>query len=404
MTQPGRHRVLFVAEAVTLAHVARPMVLAGALDPLKYEVFIACDPRSHALLAKAPATVVPIESIASREFLERLAQGKPLYQLDELERYVIDDRRLLEEIKPDLVVGDFRLSLGVSAALAGTPYANITNAHWSPHTREHRFPLPEHVLARVLGPGLGQALFNLAQPIAFGVHAKPINRLRQRHGLKPLPGLLAAYTQADHILYADVPELAPLDGLAAHEKFIGPVLWSPDVALPDWWSRLSNQPPPIYLTLGSSGQIDLLPMAVQALSAYPGQVMVATAGKLDRASLSGGNLLVADYLPGIEAAGRSSIVVCNGGSAPVYQALSQGTPVIGIASNMDQYLMMRAVTARGAGILIRSGQFTAVMLQSAVTTITSQDSYRRAAGKLADAIAAVNTAGVFARFVESVVR
>lgn len=40
-----RRRILFVAEAVTLAHVVRPFALAQSLDPSRYEVHFACDPR-----------------------------------------------------------------------------------------------------------------------------------------------------------------------------------------------------------------------------------------------------------------------------------------------------------------------------------------------------------------------
>src|SRR5690606_21714330 len=40
-----RPRILFVAEAVTLAHVARPMMLAQRLDPARYDVSLATDGR-----------------------------------------------------------------------------------------------------------------------------------------------------------------------------------------------------------------------------------------------------------------------------------------------------------------------------------------------------------------------
>lgn len=45
-----RRRILFVAEAVTLAHVVRPFALAQSLDPSRYEVHFACDPRYNQLL------------------------------------------------------------------------------------------------------------------------------------------------------------------------------------------------------------------------------------------------------------------------------------------------------------------------------------------------------------------
>ena len=44
-TPPRRRRILFVGEAVTLAHVARPFALARSLDAARYDVQFACDPR-----------------------------------------------------------------------------------------------------------------------------------------------------------------------------------------------------------------------------------------------------------------------------------------------------------------------------------------------------------------------
>ena len=42
-TETRRPRVLFIAEAVTLAHVARAVTLAGGLDSYRYEVILAYD-------------------------------------------------------------------------------------------------------------------------------------------------------------------------------------------------------------------------------------------------------------------------------------------------------------------------------------------------------------------------
>src|SRR5262249_26214004 len=119
MPEPAsrRPRILFVAEAVTLAHVARPIALAQTLDPNRYEVHVACDPRYQALLSPLTDSWHPLHSIPSPQFLQALAKGQPVYNTDTLRGYVGDDLQLLQEIRPDLVVGDFRLSLAVSAPL-----------------------------------------------------------------------------------------------------------------------------------------------------------------------------------------------------------------------------------------------------------------------------------------------
>ncbi|MEX0775767.1 MAG: nucleotide disphospho-sugar-binding domain-containing protein [Phycisphaeraceae bacterium] len=395
-------RILFVAEAVTLAHVARPAVLARALDLGRYEVHFACDRRGMDMLTEPSWQRHAIDTIASQVFLDRLAAGAPLYQRDELVAYIARDRQLLGQIKPAAVIGDFRLSLAVSAPLEGVPYINLTNAHWSPYAAQKRFPLPEHALARLLGPGLGQCVFDLARPVVFASHARTMNRLRREHGLPLLGGLTDVYTWGDHVLYADVPELVATRKPPANHHYIGPVTWSPPNDPPAWWDRVPAQPPPIYVTLGSSGQVNLLPEILGSLADYSGQVMAATAGRIEVAQAPA-NARVAKYLPGEAAAARSAVVVCNGGSAPVYQALAQGTPVIGVASNMDQYLTMGAVERAGAGLLIRAGQANGRRVRLAVDRVVEQSSYRQSAGRLAEAIRQYDTGIIFNRLLASLV-
>ena len=49
------------------------------------------------------------------------------------------------------------------------------------------------------------------------------------------------------------------------------------------------------------------------------------------------------------------MVICNGGSATVYQALAESrAPVLGIPSNMDQHLTMQCVEGAEAGLSLRT--------------------------------------------------
>ena len=54
----------------------------------------------------------------------------------------------MRRVRPGVVVGDFRLSLSISARLAGIPYVALINAHWSPWSTQ-RFPLPELPIVNV---------------------------------------------------------------------------------------------------------------------------------------------------------------------------------------------------------------------------------------------------------------
>lgn len=385
MTNEGRKRILFIAEAVTLAHVARAATLAQSLDPALYEVAMACDPRYDFLFDGHRLKRYGIESISNRHFANALDKGLPIYDLGTLSRYVVDDIRVIEEFDPDVVVGDFRISLSVSARVTGKPYLNVTNAGWSPYAKA-RFTVPDIALTRILGARIGQMVFSLARPFAFALHSLPLNRLRRKYGLRPLPrDLRHTYTDADYVLYADAPELVRVYNPPSTHAFLGPVLWSPQLPDPSWIDRLPNDRPIIYLTLGSSGQKAVLPVALDALADVPFTIVAATAGTISPGRVSR-NTFVADYLEGHSWAKRASAVVCNGGSPTCYQALVEGVPVLGIPGNLDQYLNMSAVEEFGAGKLVRSGVASAADIRKAVMDLVETPRFALNAARLAQAI------------------
>ena len=77
------------------------------------------------------------------------------------------------------------------------------------------------------------------------------------------------------------------------------------------------------------------------------------------------NFQVADFVPGELLSSQALFVVTNGGSSTGYQALAAGVPVLGIPSNLDQYLATQAITLRSGGL--------------------TKDEVRRAAVRLLDA-------------------
>ncbi len=377
-----RLRVLFFAEAVTLAHVARPIALARGLDPVRFATVLAVDPRDQGLWKSLTIPVRPIRSIPSEQFRDALARGRPLYDRETLRAYVREELDVIRETAPDVVVGDFRLSLAVSTRVTNTLYMAITNAYWSPYARQS-FPVPELLVAKRLGLPIAQGLFRLARPFAFAYHTLPINRVRWEYGLPSLGlDLRRVYTEADYSLYADVPEMAPTFGRPDTHRYLGPILWSPAVELPTWWQEVPRDRPVVYVNLGSSGRSALLPIVLDAVADLHVFVIAATLGRI-HPSRTSGNVRLADFLPGERAAALASLVICNGGSPATHQALAASTPVLGLASNMDQLLNMEGVQRRGAGILLRSECADRPQVRAAVTQVLENPRYSRAASELA---------------------
>jgi len=376
----ARKCILFFAEAVTLAHVTRPLTLAQSLSSAHYDVHFACAEGFDFIFPKdSNITRWHINSIPSEQFIKALANGARFYNKKTLINYINEDIALIDKIKPDIIVGDFRLSLAISAPISSTPYIALANAHWSPYSRKN-YPLPNHPLTKLIGYTLTNFFFQLIRPLIFNYHALPHKQLRKLHKLKPPTDLRQAYTYGDHTLYLDVPELIPIQNLPSNHHFIGSLLWSPDIPLPDWFKTLDQNKKNIYVTLGSSGAADKLPKIISILSKLNVNILIATAGRSDITTSK--NIYVADYLPGVEVIRKCDLVVCNGGSATAYQALSEGVPILGIASNMDQYLTMSYIVKAGVGCLVRSENIKKMAINKATRTLLENSEVKKAASTM----------------------
>ncbi len=394
-------RILFVAENVTLAQIVRIATLARSLPPDRYDVHFASSSFPELVFAGTDFEQHAIETLAAERAAKALESGRRLYDKKTLQRYVAAELALMDRVEPDVVVGDFRLSLSTSAQLAGVPCGVLINAYWSPFAVRERWPVPDHPIVRLVGEELAERYFPKALPRAFEHFASPVNATRRRLGLPPVGSLQEVLTQGDYTLYPDDPWLTPVQGEPAQHRFLGPVLWEPSLATPQF--GFDDERPLVYVTLGSSGKVDLLPLVVEAVASLPVNVVVATAGRAELANLPP-NVRAYPYVPGSELARRAAVVVSNGGSTTGYQALREGTPVVGLPTNLDQYLATQALVARGVGLEVKARNADLESVRSAVERALVDEEMKRAAESVGARFAAHDSAAVFRRWVDEVVR
>jgi UDP:flavonoid glycosyltransferase YjiC (YdhE family) len=344
-------RILIFAEAVTLAHVARPIALSRILKELGHEVCIAAAPAADRWLAGENVAQQRIRSIDSARFLRALARGLPPYDRETLKQYVEDDLQAIAAWEPDIVIGDFRLSLYISARLAHKPYGAIANAYWS-----RRYwtgvDAPDIASLNWLPSPVANAVFRAVYPAAFALHALPFHAVCRHFEVTP-PGrdIRDIYTASDVTAFADVdafyePSPAPADA----PLFIGPLPWEPrgSDALP----KFSDGPPIVFVSLGSSGDSRVCSRILHALAGFPVRCIVATGAPIDQGRLPVNCIHAADFVPYGAACAASALVICNGGAPATYAALSQGKPVLALAGNADQLANMQVLTRTGTGLAV----------------------------------------------------
>jgi UDP:flavonoid glycosyltransferase YjiC (YdhE family) len=387
------------------------VVLARALDPERYEVHFASSEFPDLVFAGTPFVRHRITTLAPEAAARALEAGRRLYETAALLRYIEAERSLLRALRPALVVGDFRLSLSTSAELEGVPSAVLINAYWSPFARRARFPVPDHPIIGYLGEALTEQYFPRAIPHVFRHFARPVNAARARHGLAPIGSLLEVLTHGSLTLYPDDGWLTPVDGAPSHHHFIGPVCWQPELGAglhgdgldADPWSGLDPDRPRLYVTLGSSGALRLLPMVVEALASLPVSALIATAGRASVGPLPS-HLVARSFVRGADAAQRAALVISNGGSTTGYQALSQGTPVLGLPSNFDQHLATEAIERAGAGVSVRARSASVEQIRSSVLRALDDPALARGARAVAERFAGHDAAAAFCALVARATR
>lgn len=380
----GPLKVLFCCEAVTLAHKVRPWLLARSLlesESREYDVYFASSESFNFIFPNPQHTSglkltrLKLSSRTPQEFSAVLERGEILFDETRLNDYVSEEIALLSEVCPDLVIGDLRPSLAVSCAHCHVPYWNITNGYWSPHATRIKAPFPALAAIRNLpGPtilkhallSMAQALYPIILKNIFKAQGAGINALRSKFGLSPYKDYLTGFSYGDRVLFADTPGIVPTDNLPANHTYLGALSWTPDAQLPSWFDSLPTNRPLVYVSLGSSGLLEALTLVVETLSSFPVSVVVSTAGRQLPPMKASENIKFVDFIPGEIVSRKASLVITNGGSPTSYQALREGRPVLGIATNMDQLLAISRVEASGAGIMLRSDTLTAKVLRKAI--------------------------------------
>jgi UDP:flavonoid glycosyltransferase YjiC (YdhE family) len=106
-------KILFLAEAVSLAHVGRPLVLAKWANKYDYEIHFACSAEGLNKTNASPQefNLHSLTTIRSQLFYDRVNSANFFYTPTELKGYVHEEIQLIKKVNPDLIVSDFRLRL-----------------------------------------------------------------------------------------------------------------------------------------------------------------------------------------------------------------------------------------------------------------------------------------------------
>src|SRR6185369_711318 len=90
-----------------------------------------------------------------------------------------------------------------------------------------------------------------------------------------------------------------------------------------------------------------------------------------------------------------AFVVSHGGSGGLYPALSAGTPMLVIPSNIDNHLSANLLEESRAGLSVRVESASCRRIQNAMSRLLSERSFKNAALKWSRTFASCDTSKIF---------
>ncbi|GIG40768.1 glycosyltransferase [Cellulomonas phragmiteti] len=219
-------------------------------------------------------------------------------------------------------------------------------------------------------------------------------------GGRPPSGFLFGWTHsADVTVQLTVPGFEyPRPGLGDAFRLVGPAgvprPGSVDVdpgTLPPWWGDLDGRTV-VHVTQGTVANDDvgqLLRPTVDALAEEDVLVVAATGGTpVERLGPLPANVRAARMVPYAALLPRTDVMVTNGGYGGVHWALAHGVPLVVAGATEDKAEVGARVAWSGVGVRLRGNRPTPDQVRDAVREVRTDPSYRAAAQRLAEQVAA----------------
>jgi MGT family glycosyltransferase len=274
------------------------------------------------------------------------------------------------------------------------------------------FPLPGMAplgsglgIAREPGERAAQEAARAEMEAIFGSALPALNLARAQLGLKPL-ARLADQLQAAAVHWLGTARAFDFPGaqLSPNMRYAGPLVgdpvWAQDFRAP--WA--SDDTRPLVLAGFSTSfqnHAAVMQRVIDAAASLPVRLLVTLGGPIAPHELApAANTFIVASAPHSQVLREASLVVTHGGHGTVMAALLARAPMLVIPHGRDQGDNAARVSERGAGLTVARTAATQD-IRAAMTRLLDDPSYRLAARRLGDAVAAEKEASTLIHDLEA---
>lgn len=356
-----------------LAHVGRTVEIGKTLRARGHEVVFAGADADHPMSRLNHAKLNGFRTVKVMEphwptawaRFERFGMAAGIFDFLTHQRWapldaiVEDIIRVINEEKPDLIVGDGSVGVTTAGHITGVPAAGVLNSY------NTFFFRPGSMYRQVIE--WGNRL----------VWSRIRERVFQKYGLNQ-PDAIDLLCNAP-LLSPDLAEFHHPHGHYPNWHAIGPIVSNPPFPMPKWYEELNDGTTNIYITMGSTGLLDgLLRRTYDTLGRAPYRFVVTTGGQVsaETEAMAPKNFRFATYAPGSDIMAHCKAVVYQGGNGTMYQALGAGVPMLALPSHLEQQVCSKIAVDKGFGIQANARRITGPQLLRHIETLLSDSSYR----------------------------
>ncbi|NEO67511.1 MAG: glycosyl transferase family 1, partial [Moorea sp. SIO4G2] len=252
---------------------------------------------------------------------------------------------------------------------------------------------------------VGYALLELLNKYVVNI----INDHRQQWNLSPYNHFNQSFSQLAQICQQPAEFEFPRRELPSCCHFTGPYHYPSSVSqesIPFPYEKLTGQPL-IYASMGSlqNRLVWVFKMIAEACVGLDAQLVITLGWGVNPEYLPDfpGNPIVVGYAPQLELLQKATMTITHAGMNTTLHSLSNGVPMVAIPITNEQPAIAARIAWTGTGEVIPLKKLSVEKLQKAIKRVLSEDSYKKNALRLQEAIKRAGGVSRAADIIEEVV-
>lgn len=321
---------LFFSIEAGIAHMTRSLSIAEELEIRGHRVVFAVHESRQKIVRERGIETISVAIFLDKPDMKSISKFRDVTYLFEI---IKSEIKVINDIKPDVIVVDFRLTSTVSAAISQVPTVFITGSGGLPYGCYLPNPGYPMLLHKLTVKVIQKIIWLAKKPYLEALYKCYVT----------LGGKLNTTELFTRMIYI-VPEfsgyLPPVDD-SLKINYVGPIFWPGfDQYKPKWLDKISPDGKTVYLSFGGTGYDAGKLVDLSQIFTDSGYRVIISASIIADVTAFPKNpqLFVARFLPGSLACSKVDVVVCHGGYGTMMQAVLNSKPVVSIPFNPDQLL------------------------------------------------------------------